>query len=59
MAEKNNCCLNNKITEQQKKVLLSKVLDDITLKAVVKQGRVVEEFEINLANIIIATGGNF
>jgi hypothetical protein len=49
-----NYCLNGKITEAQKLVLLKSVLDDDSFQAI-KQNReqINREFEVNLPNILV------
>lgn len=56
-----NSCLNKKttITKEMKIVMLKMVLDDTTFKAYEKENKINEAFDYNLANIIIATRGNF
>ena len=58
-SHKVNCCLNNKITFQEKLSLLKRVCDDLTLKALKDEKKINEAFDFNLANIIIATRGEF
>ena len=58
---KENCCSNNKdikLTETDKRVLLQLVLDDVTYSKLTKKD-INEAFEVNIANIIIASRGEF
>jgi hypothetical protein len=48
-----------KLTKEQKIALLKIVLDDTTFKAIQQENKINEAFDYNLANIIIATHGEF
>jgi hypothetical protein len=49
----------NKLTTQEKKMLLKQVLDDITFNALNTPKKIEDSFIFNVANIIIATKGVF
>jgi hypothetical protein len=60
-SQKENSCSNEKkpITREMKIVMLKMVLDDTTFKIYEKENKIDEAFDYNLANIIIATRGQF
>jgi len=57
-SEKVKLRLNNKFSQDEKKVLLQLVFDDATYEALKNSPKKINEaFDINLSNIIIATSG--
>lgn len=58
MEEKNNCCLNDKLSQEQKITLLKMVLDDESFRAIAHNtSKINEAFELNMTNILIQTQG--